>query len=597
MDGLIRRLRRLRPMGAGVPEGTVLGAAVIVPLVLFCLAAWQSHATAIAAAQLRVEQTARILEEHALKVLETNRLVAEAVNGRLRASGPGDGADGERDLHDFLVRLLRQAPQVGTITVTDASGRLRGSSRVVPPHADISFANRDWFRTLAAPGAGGAAAMVVSRAYVGRLSGLSVFNIAVPAPPLPDGGFGGVVAISVDRSYFETFYAAVETTYDFSVLLVRDDSEILASVPETALVRLTEPSRLVSAIRRAPVGTYRDRSRLDGIDRFFSYRKVPGFPVTVRFGISRQAALAPWRATVLAYGVTAFLTALCLLATARLALRQTRRWRTAADALRAEVAERESVEEQLRQAQKMEAIGQLTGGIAHDFNNMLSVVIGGLELAQRRLARGDANVGRHLDAAGEAATRAAALTQRLLAFARQQPLKPEPVEVNALVVGLADLLRRTIGSSVRLETVLDPAFCPTKVDAGELENILLNLAANARDAMPDGGTLRIATSHVRLDAEDDCAEGEYVVLSVADTGTGMTPAIAMRAFEPFFTTKPVGKGTGLGLSQCYGFVRQCGGCIRLETAPGRGTTFRLHLPCLADVEGPGTAEREAAVAT
>ena len=590
-----RHLRRFRPTGATVLGTIVLGAAVTVPLVLFCLAAWQSYASVIAAAKLRVEQTARILEEHALKVLQTNQLVIEAVDGRLRAAGLDEGPAGASDLHDFLLRLQGEVPEIGTITVADAKGRLRASSRTSPPYPDISFADPDWFQQLAFPAPSARTGPMVSRSYSGRQSGLSIFNIAVPAPPTPGGGFGGVIAISIDRGYFETFYAAVETTYNFSVLLVRDDGEILASTPPTSTTHLSPASRLLAAIGRAPVGSYQARSRLDGIDRFFAYRRIPGFPVFVRFGISRHAALAPWRAAVLAYGFTALLTALCLLATASMALRQTRRWQAAVDALQAEVSERERVEEQLRQSQKMEAIGQLTGGIAHDFNNMLAVVIGGLEMAQRRLARGDAAVTRHIEMASEGAARAAALTQRLLAFARQQPLKPEPVAVNTLVAGLADLLRRTIGETVRLETRLDPGAWRTKVDAGELENVLLNLAVNARDAMPQGGRLTIGTANASLSeaAAGDGQPGDYVVLSVADTGAGMTPAVVARAFEPFFTTKPVGKGTGLGLSQCYGFVRQSGGHVAVETAPERGTVFRLYLPRLDEVasgEGEAVAE-------
>ncbi len=560
---------------------------MVVPLVLFCLAAWQGYAATIAAARLRAEQTARLLEEHALKVFETHTLVLESINGRLRASGsdrPGGeqpGSAWDHDLHVFLKRLQDQLPQVGTITITDAAGRMRTSSRTFPANPTISFADRDWFQTLAVSGS---PLPVVSKSYAGRQSGMAIFNIAERAPLAADGGFGGVVAISVDRGYFEHFYRAVETTYDFSVLLVREDGEILAAEPAARLTKLLDSSALLAASRLEPTGFYESRSVLDGVDRFFAYRRIPGFPVFVRFGISRGAALAPWRAALRTYGIVAALTALCLVGAASMALRQTRRWRETAAALLAEVRERERVETQLRQSQKMEAVGQLTGGIAHDFNNMLAVVIGGLNLAQRRLARGDVAVGRYLDGAMEGATRAATLTQRLLAFARQQPLKPEPVAVNALVAGMSDMLRRTIGETVHLETVLAGGLWKTRADAGELENALLNLAVNARDAMQDGGRLTIETANAHLDdayaRDHDIRSGQYVMLAVTDTGTGMTPNVAARAFDPFFTTKGIGKGTGLGLSQCYGFVKQSAGHVKIYTEAGHGTTFRIYLPRL-----------------
>ena len=253
--------------------------------------------------------------------------------------------------------------------------------------------------------------------------------------------------------------------------------------------------------------------------------------------------------------------------------------------LHEEVLEREQAEEELRQSQKMEAVGQLTGGIAHDFNNMLQGVVGSLELVRSRLAQGrTADAERFAAAAMGAAQRASALTHRLLAFARRQALDPKPVDVNRLVADVQELLRHTVGPSITVEAMLHPALWPTLCDANQLENALLNLAINARDAMPQGGTLTIATSNARLaEAQtrspgEQPAPGDYVQIAVSDTGTGMSPEVASRVFEPFFTTKPLGQGTGLGLSMLYGFVKQSGGHVRLDTAPGRGTTVRLYLP-------------------
>ena len=249
-------------------------------------------------------------------------------------------------------------------------------------------------------------------------------------------------------------------------------------------------------------------------------------------------------------------------------------------ALKAEAAEREAAEAQLRQVQKMEAVGQLTGGIAHDFNNMLAVVVGGIDLALRRLNGPRREVMMHLNNAMEGATRAAALTRRLLSFARSEPLLPERVDSRELIGGMSDLLDRTLGERIRVQVKLAPGTWPTYVDPHQLENAILNLAVNARDAMDGQGAMRIVTQNVKLAANEvgDVRPGEYVKISVSDTGCGMTREVLDRAFEPFFTTKPVGKGTGLGLSQIFGFAHQSGGEVGIESEAGKGTTVSLYLP-------------------
>lgn len=256
--------------------------------------------------------------------------------------------------------------------------------------------------------------------------------------------------------------------------------------------------------------------------------------------------------------------------------------------IKSEATARSAAELQVRQLQKMEAVGQLTGGIAHDFNNMLAVVIGGLNLAQRRLDRGETDIKRFMDGAMEGATRAAALTQRLLAFSRQQPLAPESIEANRLVNGLTELLARTLGERVRLETILTPGLWKTLADPVQLENVIVNLAVNARDAMPDGGRLTIETGNADVDAdyalEAEVPDGHYVMIAVSDTGTGMSQEVLAKAFEPFFTTKGVGKGTGLGLSQVFGFVRQSGGHVKIYSEVGHGTTIKVYLPRTLDGE-------------
>jgi len=265
------------------------------------------------------------------------------------------------------------------------------------------------------------------------------------------------------------------------------------------------------------------------------------------------------------------------------------------EALEAQIEQREKVEEALRQSQKMEAIGQLTGGVAHDFNNLLQVIFGSLERLGRRLPKGDAAANadalRMIDAATRAAERAATLTQRLLAFSRRQPLAPKALDLNRLVAGLPELLGRTLGETIHVETVLTGGVWRVFVDENQLENALLNLAVNARDAMPRGGKLTLQTQNARLDeayarTQDEVRPGEYVLISVSDTGTGMSKEVLARAFDPFFTTKDIGQGTGLGLSQVYGFVRQSGGHVRIDSELGKGTTLNLYLPRFVEPEKP-----------
>ncbi|WP_428309454.1 PAS domain S-box protein [Hydrocarboniphaga sp.] len=261
-----------------------------------------------------------------------------------------------------------------------------------------------------------------------------------------------------------------------------------------------------------------------------------------------------------------------------------------------EIAERSRAEDALRQAKKMEAVGQLTGGIAHDFNNLLQGIVGSLDLVQTYIARGRATeADRFVHSAMSSANRAAALTHRLLAFARRQPLDPKPIGVNQLIASMDDLLRRSLGVAIELEMVLAGGLWMTRCDANQLENAILNLAINARDAMPQGGRLTIETCNTHLDQahlarQRDVAPGQYVCICVSDTGIGMAPDVAERAFDPFFTTKPIGQGTGLGLSMIYGFTRQSDGYARIYSDAGQGTTVKLYLPRFLGEAGAAAAE-------
>jgi signal transduction histidine kinase/CheY-like chemotaxis protein len=274
--------------------------------------------------------------------------------------------------------------------------------------------------------------------------------------------------------------------------------------------------------------------------------------------------------------------------------------------LRSEMERRERAEDTLRHVQKIEALGQLTGGVAHDFNNILQVILASLDAVLRRLerngsvTRGDG--GDQIKAAIRSAERAAVLTQQLLAFARRQPLAPETVDLNRLVRGMSELLRRTLGEIIEIETVLAGGLWPVSVDVSQLESAIVNLAVNARDAMLSGGKLTIETANTFLDesyanAHDEVRPGQYVLLAISDSGVGMSKEVLEQAFDPFFTTKEIGEGTGLGLSQVYGFIKQSGGHVKIYSEPGDGTTVKMYLPRLvADIDGTVVAKRDEAAA-
>ncbi len=294
---------------------------------------------------------------------------------------------------------------------------------------------------------------------------------------------------------------------------------------------------------------------------------------------------------------------LCLLSAVGLGLLTLRAMLHYVDRLEDEARRRRQTEETLRQSQRLEAVGQLTGGIAHDFNNLLTIIVGNLDTIKRRVAQDTGDLAARLkglvDNALEGARSSVRLTQQLLAFSRRQALDPQRVDLNRVVSGMSDLLRRTLGETVDVETVLAGGLWPTYADANQLENALINLAANARDAMPGGGKITIETANAFLDEAyasqfGDVSAGQYVLMSVTDTGGGIAPDMISHVFEPFYTTKETGKGTGLGLAMVHGFVKQSGGHVRIYSEVGHGTTVRIYLPRLRDPEdisaAPAAAE-------
>ena len=572
--------------GTSRPTIALLVISIVLPLLLFGLAAWQNRRDVVREAETRVERTTRILHEHTLKVFEMHQLMLGHINERLHSIDWSDPAD-VSDLHRFLAQLAHDAKQVATITIADAQGKALASSRSYPVDPSINLADLDYFQALKAHDQ---VLPYVSRSGIGRQSGEPVFNIAQRIWTLEPGTFGGVVTVSVRRAYFEDFYRDIEQEYDHLVILTREDGNVLASEPRNDMTRLPSNGLFRLALESPNNGLLLTPSVLDGTKRIFGYEKIGSYPVVIGFGVTWEAALAPWWRNIMGYGFVAFLSSLALLGVSGIAMRHsvleekaTRSWRETAALLQGEMTERQRVEEQLRQAQKMEAIGRLTGGVAHDFNNLLTIVIGSLDLLSRRMKDADPRHQALVRNAVDGATRAATLTARLLAFSRQHPLDPKPIDVNALISGMSNLLQRSLGETVAIEVVLAGGLWPTLADPNQLENALINLAVNALDAMPGGGKLTIETANATLDAayaarHTDLVAGPYVMVSVSDSGTGMSPEVVARAFDPFYTTKPVGKGTGLGLSQVYGFTKQSGGHASIYSEIGHGTSIKLYLP-------------------
>ena len=420
----------------------------------------------------------------------------------------------------------------------------------------------------------------------------------------PAGTLSGAGVAWINLAYFEDFYRAVELTENGAIILHRRDGVVLARYPhaEKAIgTSFAELPPFKDVLSHAQAGTVLMESPLDGSIRVLAIRALKAFPLAVQVSVEESRVLVGWRRQAWTFTMLALVASAVIVTQLLLLAKRSRQvealageFRTAKEtaeranlALRQQMAERERAEAALRQAQRIEAVGQLTGGVAHDFNNLLTVLLGNIDLIETAGA-GDPRMPDRLVAMRGAAERGAQLTAQLLAFARQQPLVPRPVDLNAVVSGMEGLMQSALGRTVRIHKRLHPDLWPALVDPTQIELVILNLAINARDAMPGGGELTIGTGNDRLPPpprSDALPAGDYVSIRVTDTGVGMSPDVLAKAFEPFFTTKPVGLGSGLGLSQVFGTARQSGGDVSIESTPGHGTTVTLHLPRAA-TEGP-----------
>lgn len=553
------------------PLRLIAAATLIGPALLFAYATWGNYRAINQHSTERIESALDVIQEHALKALQTiERTIAET-NEVLRGYSDDEI---RRDEERFSRRLKLShdaLPQMQSIWAFDRDGRPLVSSTIFPVPQALNNADRDYFRAQVGGEGGGTFIGDIVQARVGSLR---FFVVSGRRTNTPDRGFNGVIGITVLPEHFREFYSRLARGVADSFGLIRTDGTFLARYP--AVIdrpeRLNPQSEFLRVIKGQPEeGLFTVASQLDGVERRMGYRKVAGYPIYVLAGIETAAISRELTSAMLGHLAFGLPASLIMFGLALFALRRTERFQS-------EVVRREIAEAALKQAQRLEAIGQLTGGVAHDFNNLLMVVSGNIDRL-RRYPMADERQRRALDAVDNAAKRGASLTQQLLSFSRQQTHAPTAIDLSQRLPKLEDMLRSSLRGNITVDVLVKEGLWPTKIDLSELELAVLNVAVNARDAMPNGGRLTLAAQNVRLDDADTIGmKGEFVALSLTDTGSGIPPDILTRVFEPFFTTKEVGKGTGLGLSQVYGFARQSGGTAKIFSQPGSGTTVTLYLP-------------------
>ncbi|MGC2116055.1 MAG: ATP-binding protein [Pseudolabrys sp.] len=550
---------------------TILAASIVLPAALFSYAGWINYKDVLAHADEQLAASLTILSEHASKEFQSVDLMFASVDAILGHLSDEQIKANEEALHLQLSKLEKALATVDAIFVTDRNGHALVSSAIFPLSADTSVADRDYFLAQTERDAGTyIGAVSQSRATKEQFFGVSRRR------PARDGQFNGIITVSILPKMFSEFYKQLAGDTAASFSLAKSNGAILVRYPAApaGVTNFGPTSGFMLNVINRPEGGIVTTNSVDDVQRRIAYRKLGYSDLYVSDGLPTETIYSGWvrlMASHLIFGIpaTLFLFVLVLLT-----MRRTR-------AFYAEAERRELAEQALRQSQKMEAVGQLTGGVAHDFNNLLTIIIGNLGIAKRGVV--EARAERALNNALVGAERAAQLTQRLLAFSRRQPLNPRVLDVNKLIVSISDLLARTLGENIELETIGSAGLWNVEADASELESTLLNLALNARDAMPEGGKLTIETSNAYLDDEycrqhEGLTAGQYVLVAVSDSGAGMSAETIDRAFEPFFTTKEAGKGTGLGLSQVYGFMKQSDGHVRIYSEPGEGTTIKLYLP-------------------
>ena len=580
------RLRALLGTGsagsAERPLKILIAGSFILPVSVFVVASWISYHQHFEEARERLTRTLGSVHEHAIKVFDTFEISSRYLEELTTDLTDEEISESEAEYSVRLRNFIKNLPQLRDLWVIAADGRPLVSGTVFPmPRIDLS--DRNYFAVQKnTPGD----LTFVSRVVDARAAATNFFAVTRKRASA-NGKFNGVNLVSIAPEYFANYYSKLPSTEHGVTALLRGDGAFLARHPVTSLgsAQLPPNSTVMAAIAVNPAqGSATGKSALDGIERLFVYQKLPDWNVYVTTGIEISDIVRSWILAMAAHLIFGLPATLMMIALGVLALRHTRRESQTLEQLREQVSLRQSTEMALRQAQKMEAVGRLTGGIAHDFNNLLTAILGNIDLTLQRLKTDDERIARSLEAVRQAAQRATTLVQRLLTFSRQHLSEVKSVDINRLVQGMSELLHRTIGETVTIETVLGTGLWKSAIDPNQLENAILNLAVNARDAMAEGGRLTIETANAYIDEAyaartgNEIAAGQYVMLAVSDTGVGMSAEIRDKVFEPFFTTKLAGAGSGLGLSMVYGFVKQSGGHVQIYSEPGQGTSIKLYFP-------------------
>ncbi|ASL46734.1 Blue-light-activated protein [Burkholderia sp. AD24] len=564
----------------------LLIAAIVLPCVYVAIMALSDWRSRVAEATDLTLRTVRVADEHALKVFDMN----ETLDARVVDLTEGLDDEGirarEAAIHEKLRTMGGGYPQVAAVSIFGRDGSLLATSRFYPAPA-MSIGERDDFVGIR----GGKDLEHVSKVMTGHVAGEQVFNTGV-ARRDADGGFAGVVSVALRPSYFDAFYRELLGGNDITPItmsLVRTDGAILARYPrnprnprnprEPAAVAPHSPfADALAQGRRAGVVTM--RSDLDGDDMIVAFRRVGSYPVYVACGYRTSALWAAWYRHLSVLILSIFTPSIALWCVIWLSLRRLGAEEEAWERWQAEASMRRSIESAYRQSRKMEALGTLVGSVAHDFNNLLMILSSNVQIARRR---GTPGLDRELSAMERALKSGQSLTRQLLGVARKQPLRNETLSLERWLPACRELLRASLGAKVSLVIDIGVEVWPMHVDVAELELALINVAINARDAMPNGGrfTVRAANIHFRRD-DGFPLSGEFVQLSLEDTGVGMAPDVLARAFEPLYTTKSQGMGTGLGLPQVFAFCERSGGLAAIDSAVGAGTSVRLYLPRATD---------------
>ena len=575
-----RQWRDSRPTRRLIVGGALLSALILAATVFVIL---ETRAKEILDAKSMLMTLNLSLAEQTARAIQGVDLVLDSIVDQVKADGVESAADFERiETGAATYRLLKaraaDVPQLDAVAMVAADGHVINFSRYYPI-PDIKVADRDYFQVLRdAP----TTRPYISAPVENRGNGTWTLYVARRISD-PSGQFVGLVLGAINLRYFEELYRGLELGPGSGISLWRRDGTLLARYPSIEGVgKVFQIKSFTETLLHSDVGVYETAASIDGFRRIVATRALRDYPMVVNVTRTVDEVLSDWRQTSSVIGVAGALCALAVGLVVWALARQFGTYETLSRALgeKAEaVLARERAEGQLYQSQKLDAVGQLTTGIAHDFNNLLTAIMGNLEFLNFETK--SPRTERSLAAIRQAVDRAATLTGQLLAFSRKQHLSPEAVDLNGLIGNMTEILRSTLGGTIRIVLALRPDLWCALVDPVQIELVVLNLAINARDAMPTGGILTIATDNIATGCPTPSGEpspGDHVLITVGDTGTGMTEEVLARAFDPFFTTKPPGKGTGLGLSQVYGMVQQSGGDIRIETEVGQGTIVRIYLP-------------------